>query len=117
MPGADKDLVKPLHTRIAKRYEAIMLKTKVTKIEATKAGLKVTFEGEQAPAEAQVYDKVLMAVGRRPNGREIAAEAAGRHRERARFHSRGQTATHQRAAHLRHRRHRRRPDAGTQGSA
>ena len=77
MPGADKDLVKPLHTRIAKRYESIMLKTKVTKIEATKAGLKVTFEGEQAPAEAQVYDKVLMAVGRRPNGREIAAEAAG----------------------------------------
>ncbi len=77
MPGADKDLVKPLHTRIAKRYESIMLKTKVTKIEATKAGLKVTFEGEQAPAEAQVYDKVLMAVGRRPNGREINAEAAG----------------------------------------
>ena len=77
MPGADKDMIKPLHTRIAKRYEAIMLKTKVTKIEATKAGLKVTFEGEQAPAEAQVYDKVLMAVGRRPNGREINAEAAG----------------------------------------
>jgi dihydrolipoamide dehydrogenase len=77
MPGADKDMVKPLHTRIGKHYEAIMLKTKVTKIEATKAGLKVTFEGEQAPAEPQVYDKVLMAVGRRPNGREIAAEAAG----------------------------------------
>ena len=77
MPGADKDMVKPLHARIAKRYEAIMLKTKVTKIEAQKAGLKVTFEGEQAPAEAQVYDKVLMAVGRRPNGREINAEAAG----------------------------------------
>jgi dihydrolipoamide dehydrogenase len=77
MPGADKDMVKPLHTRIGKRYEAIMLKTKVTKIEATKAGLKVTFEGEQAPAEPQLYDKVLMAVGRRPNGREIAAEAAG----------------------------------------
>ncbi|MDD5056412.1 MAG: dihydrolipoyl dehydrogenase [Sideroxydans sp.] len=77
IPGADKDLVKPLHTRIAKRYEAIYLKTKVTKIEAQKAGLKVTFEGEQAPAEAQVYDRVLMAVGRRPNGREINAEAAG----------------------------------------
>jgi dihydrolipoamide dehydrogenase len=76
MPGADKDLVKPLHTRIAKRYEAIYLKTKVTKIEALKEGLKVTFEGEQAP-EPQIYDRVLMAVGRRPNGREIAAEAAG----------------------------------------
>jgi dihydrolipoamide dehydrogenase len=77
MPGADKDMVKPLHNRIGKRYEAIMLKTKVTKIEATKAGLKVTFEGEQAPAEPQVYDRVLMAVGRSPNGRLINAEAAG----------------------------------------
>jgi dihydrolipoamide dehydrogenase len=77
MPGADKDVVKPLHTRIAKRYESIMLKTKVTKIESKKEGLLVTFEGEQAPAEPQLYDKVLMAVGRRPNGREINAEAAG----------------------------------------
>lgn len=76
MPGADKDMVKPLHNRIAKRYEAIYLKTKVTKIEAQKDGLKVTFEGDQAP-EPQVYDRVLMAVGRRPNGREINAEAAG----------------------------------------
>jgi dihydrolipoamide dehydrogenase len=76
MPGADKDMVKPLHTRIVKRYEAIYLKTKVTKIEAKKEGLKVTFEGEQAP-EPQVYDKVLMAVGRRPNGRDIGADAAG----------------------------------------
>jgi dihydrolipoamide dehydrogenase len=76
MPGADKDMVKPLHTRIAKRYEAIYLKTKVTKIEAKKEGLLVSFEGEQAP-EPQLYDKVLMAVGRRPNGREINAEAAG----------------------------------------
>jgi dihydrolipoamide dehydrogenase len=76
MPGADRDMVKPLHTRIAKRYEAIYLKTKVTKIEALAEGLRVTFEGEQAP-ESQLYDRVLMAVGRRPNGREIAAEAAG----------------------------------------
>jgi dihydrolipoamide dehydrogenase len=76
MPGADKDIVKPLHTRIAKRYEAIMLKTKVVKVEAKKEGLLVTFEGEQAPAEPQLYDRVLMAVGRRPNGREINAEAA-----------------------------------------
>lgn len=76
MPGADKDMVKPLHSRIAKRYEAIYLKTKVSKIEAQKNGLKVTFEGEQAPAP-QLYDHVLMAVGRRPNGREIGADAAG----------------------------------------
>ncbi len=76
MPGADKDLVKPLHKRIEKRYEAIYLKTKVSKIEALKNGLKVHFEGEQAP-EPQLYDRVLMAVGRRPNGRDIGAEAAG----------------------------------------
>ena len=76
MPGADKDLVKPLHKRIEKRYEEIYLKTKVSKIEALKNGLKVHFEGEQAP-EPQLYDRVLMAVGRRPNGRDIGAEAAG----------------------------------------
>ena len=76
MPGADKDLVRPLHKRIEKRYEAIYLKTKVSKIEAQKSGLKVTFEGEQAP-EPQLYDRVLMAVGRRPNGRDIGADTAG----------------------------------------
>lgn len=76
IPGADKDLVKPLHNRIAKRYEAIYLKTKVSQIEAKKEGLLVSFEGENAPAP-QLYDRVLMAVGRRPNGREINAEAAG----------------------------------------
>jgi len=78
MPGADKDLIRPLHKRIEKRYEAIYLKTKVSKIEAQDEGLLVSFEGEQAP-QPQLYDKVLMAVGRRPNGREINAEAAGVH--------------------------------------
>ena len=76
IPGADRDLVRPLAKRIEQRYEAIYLKTKVTQIEAKKTGLQVTFEGEQAP-EPQLYDRVLLAVGRRPNGREINAEAAG----------------------------------------
>jgi len=76
IPGADRDLVRPLAKRIGQRYEAIYLKTKVSKIEAKKEGLKVTFEGGNAP-QPQVYDRVLMAVGRRPNGREISAEAAG----------------------------------------
>jgi dihydrolipoamide dehydrogenase len=76
IPGADRDLVRPLQKRIEKRYEAIYLKTKVNKIEALKNGLKVHFEGAQAP-EPQLYDRVLMAVGRRPNGRDIGAEAAG----------------------------------------
>mgnify|MGYP001603947621 FL=1 len=76
IPGADPDLVKPLHRRIKKRYEAIYLKTKVTRIEAGESGLKVTFEGENAP-EPQTYDRILMAVGRRPNGRAIGAEDIG----------------------------------------
>ena len=76
IPGVDRDLVKPLETRIRKRYEAIHLKTKVAKLEARKDGLLATFEGEKAPAP-QAYDQVLLAVGRRPNGREIAADQAG----------------------------------------
>ena len=78
IPGADPDLVKPLHRRIKKRYEAIYLKTKVTRIEANESGLTVTFEGENAP-EPQTYDRILMAVGRRPNGRNIGAENIGIH--------------------------------------
>ncbi len=76
IPGADRDIIRPLHKRLEKRYEAILLKTKVTKLEATKEGLRATFEGEGAPAP-QIYDRVLMAVGRRPNGREVGAENAG----------------------------------------
>lgn len=75
--GADKDIVKPYQTRIQKRYEAIWLETRVTKVEATPDGMKVTFEGKNAPAEPQVYDRVLVAVGRTPNGKRIAAEKAG----------------------------------------
>jgi len=76
IPGADKDVVQPLAKRIEKRYEKILLKTKVARIEPQKDGLKVTFEGGSAPA-SEVFDYVLMAVGRRPNGREINAPAAG----------------------------------------
>jgi dihydrolipoamide dehydrogenase len=76
IPGADADLVKPLHQRIAKQYENIFLKTKVAAIEATDAGLKVSFEGEGAQ-DSDVFDRVLVAVGRRPNGKLIGAEAAG----------------------------------------
>ena len=76
IPGADADIVRPLAKRIEKRYEKILLKTKVAKIEAQKDGLKVTFEGAGTPA-AETFDYILMAVGRRPNGREINAQAAG----------------------------------------
>ncbi len=76
--GADKDLIKPLYRRIKKRYEAIYLKTKVSKINPQKDGLKVTFEGEESPG-TQTYDRILVAVGRRPNGHAIEAENAGVH--------------------------------------
>jgi dihydrolipoamide dehydrogenase len=77
IPAADRDIVKPLQKRIEKRYEAIMLKTKVTKLEARANGLLASFEGDNAPTEPQLYDMVLLAVGRRPNGKEIAADKAG----------------------------------------
>jgi dihydrolipoamide dehydrogenase len=76
IPGCDKDLVRPLHKRIEGRYEAIHLKTKVTAIEASDEGLRATFEGDKAP-EPQVYDRILLAVGRRPNGAALRAENAG----------------------------------------
>ncbi|MBS0568440.1 MAG: dihydrolipoyl dehydrogenase [Proteobacteria bacterium] len=76
MPGADPDLVKPLAARLSKRYVGIHLKVKVAKIEATKEGLKATFEGEKAP-EPQIYDRVLVAIGRAPNGKKIDADKAG----------------------------------------
>jgi dihydrolipoamide dehydrogenase len=76
MPGCDKDLVRPLSKRISKKYKAIYLNTKVSDIKPQKSGLKVSFEGANAP-EPQAYDKVLVAVGRRPNGLKIGADKAG----------------------------------------
>ncbi len=76
IPGADKDIVTPLAKRLEKRYEAIYLKTKVTKVEVGGDGLTAHFEGPKAPA-TDTFDRVLVAVGRRPNGRLIGAENAG----------------------------------------
>ncbi len=77
MLGADKDLVKVWEKMNAPRFDQVMLKTKTVSAEATPEGIKVGFEGEKAPAEPQVYDLVLMAVGRSPNGKKIDAEKAG----------------------------------------
>ena len=77
IPGADKDIVKPLHNRIASRYEDIKLKTKVTAVEAREDGLKVTFEDDKGEVTTDVFDKLLVAVGRRPNGGKLNAAAAG----------------------------------------
>ncbi len=76
IPGADKDLVTPLMKRIQGLYENIYLKSKVTKVEARADGLEVYLDGGKTPA-SDVFDKVLVAVGRRPNGRLIGVENAG----------------------------------------
>ncbi len=77
IPGADKDIVKPLHKRIGDRYENILLKTKVTGVEAQKKGLKVTFEDDKGETSTDTFDRVLVAVGRKPNGKLIDAGQAG----------------------------------------
>jgi dihydrolipoamide dehydrogenase len=76
MPGTDPDLVRPLEKRIKARYEQILTATKVTRVEPLLEGLRVTFEGEKAP-EPKIYDRILVAVGRVPNGKAIGAENAG----------------------------------------
>jgi len=77
IPGADKDIVAPLAKRIEKRYEKILLKTKVVAVKAEDAGLRVTFEAADGTKSEDVFDKLLVAVGRKPNGKLLNAEAAG----------------------------------------
>ncbi|SDQ31991.1 dihydrolipoyl dehydrogenase [Paraburkholderia tuberum] len=77
MAGADRDLVKVWEKYNSKRFANVMLKTKTIAAEAKDDGIYVSFEGEQAPAEPQRYDLVLVAVGRSPNGKRIGAEKAG----------------------------------------
>ncbi len=77
MQGADRDLVKVWQKLNAPRFDHIMLKTRTVGAEATKDGIRVSFEGEAAPKEPQLYDLVLQAVGRVPNGKRIGAEKAG----------------------------------------
>lgn len=76
IPGCDKDLVTPLQRRIKKQYDNLWLKTSVKSMEATDAGIQVSMEGKDAP-ETAMFDAVLVAVGRRPNGKLIGAEHAG----------------------------------------
>jgi len=76
IPGCDPDLVKPLHARIAERYESIMLSIEVASVSASGDGLEVAFEGDGAP-EPRTYDGVLVAVGRRANGDALGLDSAG----------------------------------------
>ncbi len=77
IPGADRDLIRPLQKRMEKRFESIMVSTKVSKLDAKPDGIYVDFEGANAPKETQKYDRVLVSIGRRPNGKNIGAENAG----------------------------------------
>jgi dihydrolipoamide dehydrogenase len=77
IPGADIDLVKPVHKFIGKKCEQIMLSTKVTKVELTDAGLLTHFANSETQIEPQLFDCILESVGRQPNGKKIAADAAG----------------------------------------
>jgi len=77
MQGADRDLVKVWEKFNAPRFDKVMLKTKTVGAKASQYGIEVSFEGEQAPKEPQIYDLVLVAVGRSPNGKKIAADKAG----------------------------------------
>jgi len=76
MPGVDPDVVAPLAKRIGKLYEKVLLKTKVTKVEAKDDGLHVSYEGPDG-AKTETFDAMLVSVGRRPNGKAVGAEAAG----------------------------------------
>src|SRR3989475_8681861 len=77
MSGVGPDVVRAWQTFNAPRFDNVMLKTRTTKVEAVKEGLRVSFEGENAPAKPQLYDMILVSVGRTPNGRKIGADAAG----------------------------------------
>jgi len=77
LPGADPDLVRPLAQRLAGKFEAILLSSKVTKLEETAASVRVTIEGAEGSPAAREFDRVLVAVGRKPNTRDLGLERAG----------------------------------------
>ncbi len=117
MQGADRDLVKVWQKMNAPRFDNIMLKTKTVGAEATQEGIKVTFEGEQAPEGAAGVRPGAAGRGPQPQRQEDRCREGRRGRERPRLHSGRHPDAHQRAPHLRHRRHRGPAHAGAQGGA
>ncbi len=119
IPAADRDIVKPLQKRIEKRYEAIYLKTKVTRLEARAGRLAGHFRGrrrqQQCAGGAATLRHGLAGGGSPPEWPRDRRRQGWRGGQRARLHPGRCAAAHQRAAHLRHRRYLRRPDAGAQG--
>ena len=117
MAGADRDLVKVWEKLNAKRFDNVMLKTKTVSAEGDSRTASRWLRRREGAGRPQTYDLVLVAVGRSPNGKVIDADEGGRRGHRSRLHRRRQADAHERAAHLRDRRHRRAADARAQGRA
>ena len=113
LPGVDPDLVRPLHARLRSLFDKIYLSTKVTKVEEVRDGIKAFFEGE-ADVKEVVYEKILVAVGRRPNTANLGLDTIGVEVERGFIKTDLQRRTNV-PNHLRHRRCGRGTDAGAQG--
>lgn len=77
LPGCDRDLVLPLYKRLEKLFDKIHLKTKVVRLEETPQGIRATLEGEEVADKQPIFERVLIAVGRRPNSRDIGLDKAG----------------------------------------
>ena len=117
MLGADRDLVKVWQKMNAPRFDHVMLKTKTVGAEATAEGIRVHFEGDECTEGAAALRPGAAGGGPQPQRQEDRRRQGRRGRQRARLHPGGPADAHQRAAHLRHRRHRRPADAGAQGGA
>jgi dihydrolipoyl dehydrogenase len=99
IPGGDPDIVRPLARRIGSQYQNVYLRTRLTSVEAGDDGLRVSFEGPSAPG-SDMFDQILVAVGRVPSGRLIGAEAAGVLVDDRGYIRVDKAAAHQRFAHL-----------------
>jgi dihydrolipoamide dehydrogenase len=77
LPGADRDLVKPLHARLETQFKEIMLNTKISEMKEQKTGIKVTFEGENVKKPQRTFDKVLVSIGRKPNSSGLGLKSTG----------------------------------------
>ncbi len=119
LPGADRDLVLPLHKRLEKMFETILLNTTVASLKEDGAGIRAAFEGAavQEKDREKIFDRVLVSVGRKPNSEIAGLETTQVQRQSARIHRGEQATSDRRSCHLRDRRCGRRTHAGTQGDA
>ena len=117
LPGADRDLVLPLHKRLEKMFDAILLNTTVAAVKEEANGIRVTFDGADVKEREKVFDKVLVSVGRKPNSEIPGLDKTQVQVGHARIHSGQQAAADRRSRDLRDRRRGRRTHAGPQSLA